>query len=66
MFKFQVNDMTCGHCASTIDKAVKSLDAEAQITIDLPAHRVEIRSEKPASLFAAATANAGSAGTLQA
>lgn len=65
MYKFQVNDMTCGHCASTVDKAVKSVDAAAQVTIDLPAHQVEIRSEKPASVFAAAIADAGYTGTLQ-
>ncbi|MAN44757.1 MAG: hypothetical protein CMF04_00925 [Hyphomonas sp.] len=66
MYKFQVNDMTCGHCAATIDKAVKSVDPAAQVTIDLPSHHVEIRSEKPASTFAAAIADAGYTGKLQA
>jgi copper chaperone len=66
MHKFKINDMTCGHCASTVDKAVKSVDAEAQVSIDLPTHYLEIRSEKPASAFAAAIAGAGYTATLQA
>lgn len=44
MIRFQINDMTCGHCAATITKAVKALDAAAQINIDLAAHRVQIES----------------------
>jgi copper chaperone len=42
MIAFQVNDMTCGHCASTITKAVKQADQAAQVRVDLAAHRVEI------------------------
>ena len=42
MISFQVNDMTCGHCVSSITKAVKALDSGAKVQIDLAAHRVEI------------------------
>jgi copper chaperone len=42
MIAFQVNDMTCGHCVSTITKAVKATDNDARVSIDLAAHRVEI------------------------
>lgn len=65
MYKFKVNDMTCGHCASIVDKAVKTVDPGAQVTIDLTAHHVEIQSEKPASVFATAITDAGYTGTLQ-
>jgi len=41
---FEVNDMTCGHCASTITKAVKVLDRAARVEIDLNAHRVQVES----------------------
>jgi len=50
MIAFQVDDMTCGHCASTITKAVKAADANAQVAIDLAAHRVTI---EPAAADAA-------------
>lgn len=42
MISFEVKDMTCGHCASTITKAVKAADQAAQVRIDLPTHRVNI------------------------
>lgn len=42
MIAFEVNDMTCGHCASTITKALKAVDADARVEIDLAAHRVQI------------------------
>lgn len=46
MIAFEVNDMTCGHCASTITKAVKGADKDARVSIDLAKRRVEI---EPAS-----------------
>lgn len=42
MIAFEVKDMTCGHCVSTITKAVTSVDAGARVTVDLPSHRVDI------------------------
>jgi copper chaperone len=42
MIAFEVHDMTCGHCASTITKALKSTDKHAKVTIDLAKHLVMI------------------------
>ncbi len=42
MIEIKVTDMTCGHCASTITKAVQALDATARIDISLPDHRVRV------------------------
>lgn len=42
MIAFQVDDMTCGHCVSTITKAVKAVDKDATVTIDLSRHAVMI------------------------
>jgi copper chaperone len=42
MIAFEVNDMTCGHCASTITKALKAVDGNAKVQIDLAAHRVQV------------------------
>ncbi len=44
MTAFQVNDMTCGHCVGAITKALKAVDEDAIVQIDLAAHRVEIDS----------------------
>lgn len=42
MIAFQVNDMTCGHCASVITKALKDVDSAAKVTIDLEHHMVSV------------------------
>ena len=42
MITFEVNDMTCGHCVSTITKALKEADKDAKVQIDLATHRVQV------------------------
>jgi copper chaperone len=42
MISFQVNDMTCGHCVSSLTKALQAADATAKLRFDLAAHRVDI------------------------
>jgi len=59
MTEFQINDMTCNHCASTITKAVQSLDKAAKIEIDLAAKRVRVESPVEPAKLAAAIRNAG-------
>jgi copper chaperone len=43
MIAFEVKDMTCGHCVSTIAKAVKAADKDAKVDIDLGKHLVQIQ-----------------------
>jgi copper chaperone len=59
MIEFHVSDMTCGHCASTITKAVKEVDAAATCEVDLAAKKVRIESEREAAEFQAAIDDAG-------
>ncbi len=59
MHHFQVSDMTCGHCAATIEKAAKSVDGDAVIRVDLASRTVEIESAEPAGRFAEAIGEAG-------
>lgn len=42
MITFEVKDMTCGHCVSTITKAVRAVDKEATVRIELQSHQVQI------------------------
>lgn len=42
MYQFKVSDMTCGHCVSTITKALKDADAQAKIDISLADKRVRV------------------------
>lgn len=55
MISFQVDDMTCGHCVSSITEAVKAVDSGATVLIDLPTNRVDIG---PSRADAAALADA--------
>jgi copper chaperone len=59
MIEIAVNDMTCGHCASVITKAVREADASARCEIDLAARKVTIASAIPPDEFVAAIAEAG-------
>jgi len=40
--QFNVPDMSCGHCVSTITKAVQQVAPGASVTTDLAAHRVTV------------------------
>ena len=41
---FQVQGMSCGHCASAVTQAVRSVDPQAEVRVDLPTGKVEVRS----------------------
>jgi copper chaperone len=55
MIAFEVGDMTCGHCVSTIREALKTVDKNAKVDVDLGAHRVQVET---AAADATALANA--------
>lgn len=42
MITFHVNDMTCGHCAGVINKALKAIDDESKVTVDLERRLVTV------------------------
>ena len=42
MLKLNVPDMTCGHCASTVEKAVKFVDPAAKVNVDLGSKTVTV------------------------
>ena len=43
MLKLKVPEMTCGHCAATIEKAVTSVDPTARVQVDLSEKTVTIQ-----------------------
>ena len=60
MIAFEVKDMTCGHCVSTITKALNAADKDAKVQIDLATHRVQIEpTEANAAEFGDAIKEAG-------
>lgn len=56
---FTVTGMTCGHCEKAVTRAIKQLDPQAEVTIDRPANRVDVRSETSRELLAKAIAEEG-------
>lgn len=59
MLKLTVPDMNCGHCVSAVTKALKGVDAAAEIAVDLDTKLVTVRSDASGEALAAALSKAG-------
>lgn len=59
MLNLKVPEMTCGHCASTVEKAVKGVDPKAKVTIDLGASTVSVEGARDEEAVSAAILQAG-------
>jgi copper chaperone len=56
---FTVTGMTCGHCEKAVTRAVKQVDAQAEVKIDRTANKVEVISTQAREAIAKAIANEG-------
>lgn len=54
-----VQGMTCGHCERAVTNAVKSVDPQATVKVDLATGRVEIDGTQSRDAFAKAIAEEG-------
>jgi copper chaperone len=52
--QFTVTGMTCGHCEMAVQRAIKQLDAQAQVKINRARNLVEVDSTQPRQALAAA------------
>jgi len=59
MLELNVKDMTCGHCAGVVTRAVKSVDPQANVQVDLETRRVRIDGRSAARELTGALAAAG-------
>lgn len=59
MVTFQVNDMTCGHCASVISRAVAAVDKSARLDIRIQQKLVKVDSSASVAELAEAIQDAG-------
>lgn len=59
MLRYQVDGMTCGHCVQAVTKAVKAADPAAEVSVDLPTRKVEVKTSADRSHVAAAIREAG-------
>ena len=56
---FEVQGMTCGHCEKAVTQAVKSVDAQAEVTIDRATGKVQVQTTQAREAIAKAIAEEG-------
>lgn len=59
MYEFEIRDMSCGHCVSTVEKAIKAVDPSAKSTIDLISRTAKVETLADPALLSAAIEDAG-------
>lgn len=59
MLKLNVPDMSCEHCVSAVTKALKSVDASADVVVDLNNKTVSVKSDASQDKITAALVSAG-------
>jgi copper chaperone len=59
MIRLDVPEMSCGHCKASVEKAVRGLDAQAMVAVDLATRQVEITTAVPQAAVVAALQAAG-------
>ncbi len=64
MAKFNVPDMTCGHCEATVSKAFKEIDGSADVKADLSTNKIDVTSTADNAAILAALDAAGYPATV--
>lgn len=64
-YVFDVAGMSCGGCASAVEKIVKRLDPEARVKVDLAAARADIATQVAPETVSQALTKAGYEAALQ-
>ena len=59
MTELSVQNMTCGHCVSAVTRAVKSIDPQASVQVDLQSRRVRVEGHSSAGELIKALDEAG-------
>jgi len=56
---FDVQGMSCNHCAKAVTQALRQVDPQAQVQVDLAGKKVEVESAQPRQALAKAMADEG-------
>jgi copper chaperone len=59
VIEFNVQGISCNHCVRAVTEAVRSIDPQARVDVDLAGHKVSVDSSRPREEVAAALAGAG-------
>ena len=65
MYEYDIPDMSCGHCVSTVKKAIKAADPQANAEVDLMKRRALVTSAVDPKAIAAAMDDAGYPATFK-
>lgn len=57
--QFNIDNMTCGGCARSVTKAIRAVDADAQVKADPSSRLIEVESSAPQVQIEAALREAG-------
>jgi copper chaperone len=59
MIEFDVNALSCEHCARAVTQAVHDIDPQARIDVDLKSKKVKVESTQDRDRLARALSEAG-------
>lgn len=59
MHEFHLPEMTCGHCASTVNLALKLVDPVCEVSVDLASRKVRVSSVEDRAEFVSALTESG-------
>jgi copper chaperone len=65
MYEYDIPDMSCGHCVSTVEKAIKAADPQASAEVDLTKRWARVTSAVDPKAIAAAMDEAGYPATFK-
>uniref|UniRef100_UPI00179E2E5D heavy-metal-associated domain-containing protein n=1 Tax=Methylibium sp. TaxID=2067992 RepID=UPI00179E2E5D len=54
MIEFNIQSMSCGHCVGRVTEAVKSVDPQASVEVDLQTKKVKVQSSADREAVSAA------------
>ena len=56
---FQVQGMSCGHCVNAVTQAVKTVDPQAEVKVDLASGKVDVQTLQDRTAIARAIEEEG-------
>lgn len=59
MLEFNVNKISCGHCAGAVTRAIKAVDPDAKVEVVIPEKRVKVETTETRDAIVAALAEIG-------
>ena len=59
MIEFQVPALSCGHCVRAVNEAVKEVDPQARVDVDLETRKVNVESNAARAQLVEALTEAG-------